>query len=321
MRMLRHLLLSLLVFVVAPTMAWAQPSQADKTTARALAMDAQKALEAGDFDIAADKFKRADDLYHAPTLSLGLARAYVGLEKYVEAMETYNRLIREPLASGASDTFKKAVEDAKTEIEGLDAKIAWATIVVTGPAEPTVTLDGEPLAVASLGVKRALNPGDHELVAEGAGYRQGSKSFSIATGETSEISLELDADPDAPAAGGDDIAEEGSILPILGWTAIAVGGAGLILGAVTGGLALGKHGDLTDACDDDSVCDPALQSDLDSFHTLGTISTIGFIAGGVLAATGVVLLIAAPSSDGDEATAARIETRIGIGHVSARLRF
>ena len=319
MRLLRDLLFVLVVLVCLPAVAWAEPSEADKATARALAIEAQQALQKGAFGVAADKFRRADEIYHAPTLLVGLARAYVGLRKYVEAQETYNRVIREPLASDASDAFKKAVDDANKEVVGLDEKIAWVTFTVAGPDEPTVTLDGEPLSAASLGVKRAVNPGEHQLTASASGYAEGATTFSVAAGQTDEVRLELAA---AAPGGGDQVepSDGGSILPILGWTAIGVGGAGLILGAVTGGLALGKHGELSDNCGDGGVCAPDQQDNLDSFHTMGTISTIGFIAGGVLAATGVVLLIVAPS-DGDEAAAASLETRIGIGQLSATLRF
>jgi hypothetical protein len=37
-------------------------------------------------------------------------------------------------------------------------------------------------------------------------------------------------------------------------------------------------------------------ADLDRYHTLGTLSTIGFVAGGVGAAAGVVLLLVKPQS-------------------------
>jgi hypothetical protein len=57
-------------------------------------------------------------------------------------------------------------------------------------------------------------------------------------------------------------------------------------------FALSKHGSLADGgqCAGDQ-CLPGARSDVDSLDTLRTASTIGFIAGGVLAATGVVLLL------------------------------
>ena len=59
--------------------ALAEPTAADRATARTLAQEGQQALESKNYAIAIDKFGRADSLVHAPTLLLGLARAQVGL--------------------------------------------------------------------------------------------------------------------------------------------------------------------------------------------------------------------------------------------------
>jgi hypothetical protein len=107
-------------------------------------------------------------------------------------------------------------------------------------------------------------------------------------------------------------------MPIIGWTAIGVGGASLILGAVMGGLAMGKHGELSDNCPG-GACASDQQDTLDSFRTFGLVSTIGFIAGGVLAAGGVVILLVAPS--GDSASAGDVALGFGVGHAQATLRF
>src|SRR5690242_12546885 len=89
-------LLVLTAFVTTtalPRGAFAQ-SDADKATARELGKEGQAALDKKDFKTAEDRFKRAEALFHAPTLALGLARAYTANGKYVAAQETYNRIIR-----------------------------------------------------------------------------------------------------------------------------------------------------------------------------------------------------------------------------------
>ncbi len=304
-------------------------SEADKTTARALAVEAQQALDAERYAEAADKFGRAEKLFHAPTLVVGLARAYVGMGKYVEAMEAYNEVIREPMGSDAPEPFQQAKADAKQEIQGLEQKIGWVTLRVEGPTEPTVDLDGQSVSVASLGVRRAINPGDHVVRVSAGGWLTAEKSFSISAGGNEEVvvTLEEGADDPAviPAGGGTSPGGEGpgadtggtaggtSTLTILGWTGIGVGGAGILVGAITGGLAMGKRGELVDNCSEAGECGPEQQSTLDSYRTMGTISTVGFIAGGVLAAAGTVLLIVAPSDD--------VEAELGLGHAGVRVRF
>ena len=85
----------------------------------------------------------------------------------------------------------------------------------------------------------------------------------------------------------------------LAFVAFGVGGAGLVVGGITGLLALGKSGDLKDKCGaDKNACPADSQSDIDSYKSMGTISTIGFIVAGVGGATGLVLLLTAPSGSG-----------------------
>lgn len=326
MKTLRTILVTVLALTLWSSSAWGQ-SEADKTTARQLAVEAQSALDAGKHQEAADKFARAELLFHAPPLLVGLGRAYVGLGKYVEAMESFNKVIRERMPESAPEAYLQAQEDARREIEGLDQKIAWVTIAVQGPKEPVVTIDGAEVSVASLGVKRAVNPGSHEVRASADGFKASSETFSIESAQSKEVTLTLEEDPEGiadvvPGPGpGDTGGDEGgsSIMPILGWTAIGVGGAALILGGVMGGLALGKHGDLSDACPNDA-CPTEEQDNLDSFRTFGTVSTVGFIVGGVLAAGGVVLLLTAPSDDDGDA-AGDTSLSVGLGHASATIRF
>ena len=48
------------------------------------------------------------------------------------------------------------------------------------------------------------------------------------------------------------------------------------VGAITGFIALGKHGDLNDKCPG-GTCPASAQSDVDGYKSMGTISTIGFL--------------------------------------------
>src|SRR5258706_3157916 len=104
LRLSRAVLLS---FVLTSSAALAEPTPADRATARTLAQEGQQALEAKNYAIAIDRFGRADSLVHAPTLLLGLARSQVGLGKLVEAQESYNRIIREGVAATSPHSWAK----------------------------------------------------------------------------------------------------------------------------------------------------------------------------------------------------------------------
>src|SRR5262249_47406975 len=100
----------------------------------------------------------------------------------------------------------------------------------------------------------------------------------------------------------------------LGIGAMAVGAAGLGVGGLLGGLAIAKKGDSNAGpCNAQNQCTPeglAMRSDA---GTLGNVSTIAFIAGGVLAAGGVVLTFALPAFAGgkESSRASRGSARFG----------
>jgi hypothetical protein len=100
-----------------------------------------------------------------------------------------------------------------------------------------------------------------------------------------------------------------------------VGGAGLAVGVVTGVMALGVRSDLSDSCPD-GTCHPQsedeearMEDDLSEYHTLGTISGIGFGVGLAGAVTGAVLLFVVPNS---ATSTSNVTPVIGPGFVGIR---
>lgn len=155
---------------LAPGVALASPSDADRATARALAREGFEAQKRADYATAADCFTRAEQLVDAPTLLLGVARAKVGLGRLVEAEETYQRILRERLEPDGPAPFVKALEDARVEAAALAPRLAWVTIDVRGARAPSVSVDGEPVANAALGVRRPYDPGSHTVHVSAEGF-------------------------------------------------------------------------------------------------------------------------------------------------------
>lgn len=290
--------------------AFAQ-SDADRATARSLGQEGQTALDAKDYAKAADLFERAEKLFHAPTLMLGKARAYVGVKRLVEAQETYNRMVREGVPPNAPDAFKKAVEDAKREVAELEPRVPSVVITVAGPPEPTVTVDGKPVPVAALGVKRAIDPGPHEVVASSPGWKEARAKVDVKEGQSPKVELKLEKDPNAaaapPAKSAAPAPSDGKVAPppptepaaapskTGAYVALGVGGLGIVLGTVFGLSAKSKHDDLTSQCQS-GQCPDSAKGLHDDYKKAGLFSTIGFGVGIVGVGVGTALLLTSPKA-------------------------
>jgi hypothetical protein len=317
-------------------------SDADRATARALGQEGQAALDKKDYATAEDRFRRADKMFHAPTLLLGLARSLAAEGKYVEAQEAYNRIIREGMPAGGGEAFKRAIDEATKEVDAVTPKVGAVTITVKSAAgaevaDPQVVLDEHPINSASLGVRRAIDPGAHVLRVTAAGYQPAEVKFSTLEGGSIDepVILQQDLSAPPPAApvpattpgataaavsstepGAAQPSQARKIAPFIAW---GVGGAGLVLGVVTGVVAMSKHSTLKDECTDGSCPPGKPQDDLSSYHTMGTLSTVGFIVAGVGAAAGVALFVTEPKST--PTTGLYVVPTVGLGTIGAHGTF
>jgi hypothetical protein len=287
--------------LLAPRVAWAEPTEADRATARSLASEGYDALERKDYATAVDRFRHADALVHAPTIGVDLARALIGLGRYVEAYERYELVIREGVPKNSPASWKQALEDAQKEAADLEPRLGWIVIHVMGPLDPQVTIDGDDVPEGSIGVRRAADPGKRTVRASAPDFDPASQTVTIKEGQEQVVTLVLKR-PATPHAATPAVNEPNQApppprhifrVPVL--IAFGVGGAGLVVGSVTGVMALNLHSDLSAKCP--GTCPHDLQSDVSRYHTLGTVSGIGFGMGVAGAATGLVLLFTGAAAD------------------------
>lgn len=336
----RHLALALaLATTVAAGAAHAEANAQDVAQARALGQQAQEAFDKKDFAASERAWAAAARLYPvAPTLPLGLARAQAAGGKWVAAQETYNALlVKWGGDASLSPAFKSAVDAARAEREALQPRIPNVVITVSGAPAPKVTVDGIEVSSAALGFKRPVDPGTHAVKAEAEGHATVEQTFTAKEGVTAEVKLTFGAasgpavvaappsgassEPAPPPASSEPAAADGgaqqsagSSRKTLAYVAFGVGAAGLVVGGVTGVMALGKKSDLDAACPA-GRCPASAQGDVDSYSTLGTVSTIGFIAGGVGAAAGAVLWLTAPKASSSQAGVWPVLGPTGVGAV------
>ncbi len=301
----------------------ADPSAADRATARSLAGEGYQALQTKDYAAAADRFGRADALVHAPTLMIDWARSLVGLGKLVEAQERYEQIMREGVDPKAPKSWQRALTDAASELAAIKPRLGWVTITVAGSADARVTVDGAPVPPAAVGVRRAVNPGEREVRVTAKGFLPQKKSLEVAEGGEASADFTLEPDPDAQLAPVPTEAaapapvEAAKHNPTPMYVAFGVGGAGLLVGAVTGGLALSKRSELASACNSADQCRSNQKNVLSSYHALGTVSGVGFGVGIVGLGAGVALWLLNRDSAAQPAQGLVIQPYVGVASVGA----
>lgn len=252
-----------------------------KEMARRLGEQALDAHAHGRFAEAFERFETAEKIAHSPVLVLWMARSKRALGELVAARALYDRVATEELPADASAKWQSARDDARAELALLDKKIPHLRVELSGaPPRTSLEIDGR-AAVAAEDV--ALDPGDHTVTATPPGAARIRRSVHLAEG-------------DRPRTLTLRFGRSGSLVP--GGVTLGVGLASLAAGAVTGGVALSLAASVKDHC----VGQRCLASDrgkADGADALARASTGLFIAGGVVSAVGVTLLVVRPGSSSD----------------------
>jgi hypothetical protein len=307
MRRVAGALFAVVAWLSVPA-AYGQPvDDATRGAARAMGQEGLDAYDAGKYDAAVEKLGAAFDVIQVPTLGLWLARALVKTGKLVEASERYGEVTRLKLQPGQQeDVQKRAQADAAQERTALQPRVPTLRVKIEG-AEPKaveVTVEGVMVPTPLLAAPRPTNPGKR-VVRGKLGAVVVTEEATLAEGESRTVILKFGAEPTPPAEPAsakvelqppaDPGAAPGSGQRIAGYVGLGVGGVGLVLGTVVGLVAAGKKKDLEAEGCLDTHCYPTQQSDVDSYNSMRTVSTVGFIVGGVGIAAGVTLLLTAPS--------------------------
>lgn len=188
----------------------AAQSAADKATARKLATDGIQLFRQERIADSLDKLERAQALFEAPIHLLYIARCHAKLNHLVEAVEAYRRLVRTELSANAPQTFKDAVADGQKELPELEPKVPQLRIDVA-PAnlkDLRLTIDGESISTAVLGVERPINPGSHLVEIAARGRVTASRRIEVTVASKQAVKLDLlPSEEDPSAASGSSVGD------------------------------------------------------------------------------------------------------------------
>jgi hypothetical protein len=285
--MSRFARVSLLAFTLglaaAGNAAAAQPGAPTDPVAQArqLGEAGVKLYQASRWDEAYDALSKAEELHHAPTLVLFMARTQRARGRLLEARTLYQKLDGEPLDANAPEAFRDAQRDARTELAALAERIPQLTLRAKGGVAAAFRIDDWDVPSDAPYVE--LDPGNYTLVARAPGKLDKSQPLSVAEGARQTVELELlDAPSDGPATHG--------ALFGPGIALLAAGGAGLLMGAVTGGVSLARVAAIKEECIDNH-CPASSEPAAEDARALGIASTVTLTIGGVAVVSGLVMLL------------------------------
>ncbi len=322
------------VLLLGSVAAYAEPTAAEKETARGLMTQGRAQRASGDVKGALKSFQAADTIMRVPTTGFELAKTQEAAGLLVEARDTALRVTRMPVQPGEAAPFAEARSNSQQLSDELAERIPTLKIKVTGAADgedPLVSVDGgkaESLSVLGLGVR--VDPGHHTVTAK-TPHGAAKQETDIAEKESKDVTLALVAstgtdDTTTPPTGPGtdtppDVPPEGKS-HALTYVSFGVAGAGVLVGTITGILTLSKK---SAAGCSNNLCPSSTWSDIDSAHSFATVSTVSFIVAGVGATVGVLSMLlgggeSAPAAAPPPAEA-HVTPWIGLGSAGVRGTF
>jgi hypothetical protein len=287
----------------------------DRATALQDFQEGRDLMAAGKTAEACPKFAAAAQLSQTAGVRLNLAECYAKLGKTASAWAKANEAL--VLADRANDSA--AAEVARTQMSDLEPKLCYLTILVATEAAPPgleVALDGESVPDHLWGTRMPADPGDHELTAKAPGrVAWATKATVTSVPTTVRVPALTIGGAAVPALGPDgmlladappksDGGEPRAPTSGVPWSrstahlaALVSGGLGVVaLGIGTGfGIEAASKKSDYEQHETRGVCnDATCAAETQQAFAAATGSTVGFVAGGVLVAAGVVLWLTAP---------------------------
>jgi tetratricopeptide (TPR) repeat protein len=310
------------VLLAAPALA--APSAADKVEARKHFDAGVAYAKQGAYDAALTEFTRAYDLAPTFVVLYNVAKAREELGQPVEAIAAYQRY----LADGGAAVPAERRAKVTAQVKELEGRVGTIKLHVS-PDTAKVFLDGASVdpAAAAHGIR--VNPGAHRVAAAAEGYADGKQELAIDHGGVFEVTLalaplalpqpavplpapapspqpsQLEVIPPlpGPATAPPGILPRintqesgGSAQRAIGYTVAAAGIAALATGGILYLVALSDRQKAIDAGCTATSCIGQGASYWGDARDNVTRSRIAAIAGGVLVAGGLTVVLIAPAT-------------------------
>ena len=287
------------------------PDKVHAQDAQALFDEGLSDMKAGRYKIGCALIKKSLDIDPRPGTEFTLAECFSKAGKFASAVELYDRYLAAydtMPADQKGDSDQKARADiSRSERTRLVSLVSWLTVRLpaSAPAGLLVTKDGEPFPRGLFGVATAVDPGPHVFTARTSDGPLIEQRVDIAAGERRILSLQVAGSAEPP----DEVVPPGDTEPqpdkperknsLMPWVYVTggIGAAGLITGAITGGMLLSKRKTIFSECptrrtDGAHVCsEKGLEAVDAAQNTLAPVTTVALSVGAAGAAAAVLLFV------------------------------
>ena len=254
-----------------------------REAAREAFHDGNRLLQVPLFDEAAQRYRAAIELWPHPAFYFNLTISLINLVQPVEAFASLERA----MAYGSEGLGAANYQQAQRYHEQLKARLV-TLVVRCDQAGAEIRIDGQFLFRGPGHREHIVLPGEHQLVAELAGYSTATRSLTLTAGQTLEVDLVLERPPETKT--------ERYLPAWIPWATTATG-----LAVVAGALTIDRQANadierfgqvFSDTClrGCDPVDEPDIKHQLDSARRLRTNAIRLYVAGGALTAAGITLL-------------------------------
>jgi hypothetical protein len=277
-------LLAVVLLVSSSSVLAEPPTPKDKARARELYALGQQMFRQGDYVGAQRSFDEAYKAVPNPIVLLSIAECQVRTDNFTDAVVTLQTYVQQ--RPDAPD--RAQVEE---QIGKLKAKPGVVTVEST-PSGATIWVDGHSSSLVTP-ADIELPAGDHLITVEAQGHSKAEQGITVLIGSHQRVSLApiAEAVPEPALQPVPDVQIQAKttsqgMLPI--WVATGVAGAGLLTGAILGGMALKVKGDF-DAKPSETTADKG--------ERLALFADVGF---GIAAAAGITAIVLFVTRDKDE---------------------
>jgi serine/threonine-protein kinase len=287
----------------AQTAATSEPDrEAQRTDLYKQAVDL---ANAGHWADAADKLRAVLALRSSPKVRFTLGQAEEHVGRLSTAYDAYAQALADAEAARQTDV----ADAAGVALRSLGPRVPVIHLLVTGEGADgaTATLDDH---AAHPGEAIRVDPGAHRIAVSAAGARTFETTVTIAEGQRLDVPVELHheeatvvpTEPSPQAAEAEpgpppDDNRHASPWPLVGLVSAGVGVVGLGVGTYFGFDAISKNNASNQSGCNGNACTAGAYDTREDARSSATVSTVCFVAGGLLAAGGVTLWLLAPRGD------------------------